>query len=681
MKDESADIIHVRLAIRGFGSFSAPCETHMTSQNLSKMFVIIVHRMEQDYFIKDTPSMEQLEYLPDYIHCLSAILNQIGEYSFDQIDSLQQITVLMIKTFPKLSSLYYYSVFEAMLLTMYYLYQYNPKSLETFLQRVIYQGVIWTCSHRTVFDIDLNEEDTKSITYRNYLPLWKNLLGFVNSSHSKYEHIPKTTRQSIVKIFYDELIKTLLLLINKLNLNTKYLEDTPVIDPLVSCEAEKIDDYIIFINVVDFYMDLLKSNTVFYFKKWIKMFSNQIITKSIKFPYVSGFYKLLKLDLQICDQLNYFEEELQEDRKSITTTMISFLEKVVLKVEEFKDDLQVSCLQLLLSIPVSFVQPLLYAMGPVFNTTLTLGKGYLKLASTAVDTLDKWYKLLPKEDLKPLLKIVLPHFDAFLRSKGFSGDTEIQLSLLQAKKSKRTKSKRKVVIETCGELVTLQNKILMFIGQLSADLCVHMVESNVQIEQVTWDKEPHLKFTIPYSEVKPHIYLDRLVPRVVELALSSGDQKTRITACELLHSIVIFMIGSSMILPDFFLVLISNRFWYLGRQMSPSKQQQLKMLFKKVLLPIIELGCDSNDVVRQLFNPLVFQIVHWYSGPMQLMSKETSILIDVLMVRNYFTMYIPCVKQNILGRYISSKQHSGKRYFRQMHKRVCHVDNKTDGRK
>jgi len=41
------------------------------------------------------------------------------------------------------------------------------------------------------------------------------------------------------------------------------------------------------------------------------------------------------------------------------------------------------------------------------------------------------------------------------------------------------------------------------------------------------------------------VFAEKLIPRVVELALTSSDRSTRFTACELLHAIVMFMLGCS----------------------------------------------------------------------------------------------------------------------------------------
>jgi hypothetical protein len=42
------------------------------------------------------------------------------------------------------------------------------------------------------------------------------------------------------------------------------------------------------------------------FKNWIQPFCYQVISESSHKPLVSGFYKLLTLALQLCDQLDYF---------------------------------------------------------------------------------------------------------------------------------------------------------------------------------------------------------------------------------------------------------------------------------------------------------------------------------------------------------------------------------------
>jgi DNA-dependent protein kinase catalytic subunit len=64
-------------------------------------------------------------------------------------------------------------------------------------------------------------------------------------------------------------------------------------------------------------------------------------------------------------------------------------------------------------------------------------------------------------------------------------------------------------------------------------------------EAVAWDNENHLTFDIPLDDIKPTIHLDAFLPRIVDLALHSSDRQAKITACELLQSIMLYMIGKS----------------------------------------------------------------------------------------------------------------------------------------
>lgn len=38
-------------------------------------------------------------------------------------------------------------------------------------------------------------------------------------------------------------------------------------------------------------------------------------------------------------------------------------------------------------------------------------------------------------------------------------------------------------------------------------------------------------------------------------------------------------------------------------------------LFRQIFQSMLKLGCDSDIVVRQLFNPMCLQTIHWFSKP------------------------------------------------------------------
>lgn len=45
---------------------------------------------------------------------------------------------------------------------------------------------------------------------------------------------------------------------------------------------------------------------------------------------------------------------------------------------------------------------------------------------------------------------------------------------------------------------------------------------------VAWDSEKRLSFAVPFTDMKPVIYLDPFLPRISELALSTSDRQTKV---------------------------------------------------------------------------------------------------------------------------------------------------------
>ena len=49
--------------------------------------------------------------------------------------------------------------------------------------------------------------------------------------------------------------------------------------------------------------------------------------------------------------------------------------------------------------------------------------------------------------------------------------------------------------------------------------------------------------------MKIDIFLDSCLPRIIDLAENSSKKETRIAACELLHALILYMIGKSATKP------------------------------------------------------------------------------------------------------------------------------------
>jgi DNA-dependent protein kinase catalytic subunit len=101
--------------------------------------------------------------------------------------------------------------------------------------------------------------------------------------------------------------------------------------------------------------------------------------------------------------------------------------------------------------------------------------------------------------------------------------------------------------------IEIANKVLDLLGKIGGH--AHQIINNDLAKKhakenfIRWDPEKRIKFTIPLNTRKVDIYLDSCLPRIVDLAQNSTDKETRIAACELLHALIIFMIGKSATKP------------------------------------------------------------------------------------------------------------------------------------
>lgn len=120
---------------------------------------------------------------------------------------------------------------------------------------------------------------------------------------------------------------------------------------------------------------------------------------------------------------------------------------------------------------------------------------------------------------------------------------------------------------------------------------------------VTWDTNNHLTFAVPFQDMKPNIYLDPLLPRIVELATTSSDRQTKVAACESLHSLVLYMLGKSVTQPQ-------------GTKKSP-----MEKLWKRVFPTVLRLACDVEQGRTDL-ELAGFDFVHGHSENQQFSESE-----------------------------------------------------------
>lgn len=338
---------------------SKAAKTHSLSNEYDKIFSMIVNILNTNYLNSEKISDEKLEYFPDYIKCCSSLMGN-SEITEDYIILLQRVSVLMVKCYPKISSVYHELISESIIISFANIYQSNEDLFTIFIQRFICEAVIWSCDCEPINTI----EESNGISYKSYLPLWKNLTNINNNIYLKH-NIAADIKKTIVTKIFDELIIRLMVSTSKLNLKLKNTKNDNIDDEF---PPENPNDYIIFINMVDLYNSILESCSFDLFRKWIKRFSKHVIERSLNNPIVSGYYKLLTRCLKISNFLNYFDDVKQKEDKLNTFKMIeNFLEGIISKIQQFKGDLQLSCLNLIFAAPIAFIRNLLPALTPVFQ--------------------------------------------------------------------------------------------------------------------------------------------------------------------------------------------------------------------------------------------------------------------------------------------------------------------------
>lgn len=464
---------------------------------------------------------------------------------------------------------------------------------------------MWTCSHQLVYDLQDNIENIKdwkeTITYRKYLPLWRGLLAPVNEKH-----------QAIAKLVYSHFIKDLFVIIEKLDLTTKKRkfhdeaigEDREFFfsDPGLDLEPVRVQNYQILYNLVQFYRDVVGSHSRDFLKasflEWLDLWLENAIQLAMKHPLVSGFLQLLEIALKVIERLDFASDpdKLEEQR---TLEPLSFFIKsmMIARCQQMSGELQVACLELIFQSPAAILREHVAEMIPVFVIGFSVGQGMLSVANRALTCLERLVDANAEnpQTRRQILEEVLPCLETFLSGRDV-GDASI----------KEIKKKTKISsAET--DLSRFKKRILLFLGNFAPDeaqLVLSKFEQKLVRDHITNVFKVRLECA---GDSAPIIFLDELVERICQLAISASERATRISACELLHGLVLYMMGQSLEGPT------------------------TLPLWRAFCMKLIVLGADKDQTIRQLFEPLLMQMTHFYSQPSKILSPMATVLVESLM--------------------------------------------------
>lgn len=458
---------------------------------------------------------------------------------------------------------------------------------------------------------ELNDLKQLPVCYKNYLPLWTGLLTaerYRDGHEQLAQHIANT------------MMNVCITLINRLNIHVKRKnEDTVLSDVALTQSAVNQADFRVFANLVDLYVDVIDASEPSLFANTVYKFLYEVIRLSYRYPLISGFYKLIRAGMKIFAHTSEVEEEEEErsaESRQMKELLSNYLWHILDLIPAFSNELLIACLYLILDAPFAYVESALPRTLPTFKIAFTIGLSNLELAYTALTALEMWttttktaQKRERDERTNELLREIIAYLEPYLRST----ESSIEISQdLMTTTTTRKRVKRVDVIDTECTLRNFQRRVLLFLGSLDHDLLTNFVHERASRSTgASWDRKDLLKYNLPLPDVRLDIYFDQMLPRIIALARDSSDRRTKIAACEVLHSMVVFVIGST------------------ARYLSDPGNRFIA-LYSTLCQVVLALGCDPDEVVRGIFHPLALQLMHWLSSRLVSMSPVIDSLFDGL---------------------------------------------------
>jgi len=664
----------VSLAIQGYGQMAQCFGIYLSRQDLDFLCQEVLGRTEQLYIECSSHQREEwLVHLPSHLEACSLLLRLLPQNSSATVNSIERLAVLLIEQFPNLPQQFHFQAVAALRTTLspevkppmkqevkeeHHIKEEVDEPMDVdgddemgkgkkddtwdgLLQHVVYQGVLRSCSHPAVGPTEKVEHGVT--TYQSYLPLWRGLI-------SQSQHKNKT-EDLLGGEIYKAFLESVFRVIDKLDLSTKVIEETEEIKPEVKEESMSMDlmsqtqnlngsnntesstdefkesktstdkkatvsqvkDHTVLVNLIDICNHVLPLNLK-EIENWMKKLWHSVIVWSCQNPQVSSFYKLANQLLLNSGKIHYFKNS-----SPCLDDVSKYLKEVHKKCLNFHDELLLSCLTLIVSIPNEFLNSILPDLPVVMEQVFHLGLSVLPLADKGLDAMHRWLQHCGQELMGPVLDKVIPKLRFFL-STDFDTAEEVEAETEKRKIQrgpiridKRKLLDSKVDVTKTGNLVSA--KSMRLLARVSTKYKLKVFPSDVEVGEAatSWDMTKHLKITIPLSDMHITVELDSLLPIAVELCREAADRKTRVVAAELLHVIVLFIIGRTS-----------------QQTEDMEKKQPMTEIFKRLFPVLLELAADSDSVIKNLYNPLFSQLIHWFTKNRKFESPETVSLLDCI---------------------------------------------------
>ncbi|XP_029447109.1 DNA-dependent protein kinase catalytic subunit isoform X2 [Rhinatrema bivittatum] len=658
------------IAIRGYGLFAAPCKA-INAKDVDFMYIELIQRCKQMYLTEADTEDDNVYQLPHFLQSIASVISHMDTIPEVYTPVLERLLVVQIDSFSQYSAKMQSTCCRSIIKVFLALAGKGPV-LWNFISTVVHQGVIRVCSKPVALgkegygkgSPDSEEPPAAEVvqtgkwkvpSYKDYLDLFRNLLNCDKMKESIFTDeafsIIDSPLQSLSRLLYDELVKSVLKIIEKLDLTVEKQnfgkqqdeadDDSalviPTSDPAANLQPTKPKDFTAFVNLVEFCREILKDKHVEFFEQWVYSFGYELILQSTRLPLISGFYKLLSVAMKIANRIKYFEgvspnshKKCPEDpeRFACFALFAKFGKEVSAKMKQYKDELLASCLTFILSLPHDIIMLDIKAYIPALQNAFKLGLSCPPLADAGLDALEDWSVHIAQHVIQPHYSQILPYLDGYLKTASSADDFQNTWEVMRLSRAaqkgfnkfliQRLKKAKTLSSDEDISLAAIRNRVVRILGSLGGQINQSLVTAasaeEIMKKYVSWDTEKRLSFAVPFVDMKPVIYLDYFLPRVTELAISASDRQTKVAACELLHSMVVYMLGKASLIPE-----------------EDQKLPPMYQLYKRTFPFLLRLACDVDQVTRQLYEPLVMGLIHWFTNNKKFESQDTVALLEAIL--------------------------------------------------
>ncbi|KAG0227795.1 hypothetical protein BGW42_002714 [Actinomortierella wolfii] len=678
--DSSARYKAVSVAIRGYGYFAAPCKRMLSKDDLEQLLDQLLKKSTFMFTVRGDATEGATPHLSAFIQAFTYVAMEFDEIPDSLMAALTQMSSIVVVSFVKLSSFARVDCTIALNKLLMMLFRKGEGLLRGFVDKLMYKLLVFTCSDIQRAEGPTRRENVPVLkeapfhSYALYLFLWDNLFkGSVSEFESNTRDVGLSDGEleAYTSILYGSMMQALVRMVSLLNLSVTDCsadsedqmatqgESAPEMSQtsamlmlanklenpsamaasgnLTALQANNAKDFIIFQNLTDFWRVFLPKTRPELFASWAFVVGETLIGLSTRSPLVSGFYKMFATCLQVCQQINMFStlaivdgtelmvETAEVDVKLAATLFRKYIAEVLARLEQYKDDLLASCLQLVLSSPPQLVSQR-DVVRPI-QMALRLGLSYLPLASVGLEAIERWLTIVQGKE--EWFAKIAPYLNDYLMvnvqaddEADMPNDGNSTTPKRRGLKSRPLKYQRSAMVisatigtswEQVHSLQDLQLQIVRMLGRqagisrsiLKRDGKPDATETS---ELLAWDPASRVKLKVPFPEMKIELLFDEMLPRIVDLALYSLNRKIKVASCELLHSLVLLMVGSSA---------------FRARDSQDPKKSPFHKIYLHIFPALLKLAIDVDQVPRTLYRPLVLQLIHWFTNNAQYENPET----------------------------------------------------------